>query len=309
MDLFGTKRERARLELWKSVAGELGGTHTEESSGFWSKDNERIEATVHGVPVVVDKYSTSNGKSRSFWTRVRARHVYGPGPTVRIARQGMVESFAKFLGMTDHEIGDAAFDAEYLIRADSAAVAHRLWSDTARAYMMREPLRGMRVKSDREGLELIDGGWWDRREQLIAGVELLSELAGRDLYGREILARVGGTLSADTDGWPRVELDTGVRVTIRAESIADRLAMVARAAERCPLEPGVIAIVDGHVDPALQLPQGAHVAIQTVRTATLMIEESSTWLVFPALEIEPERLRAGAELLGAIATTLPDAYR
>lgn len=308
MDLFGTKKRRAREELWKTVAAELSGQYL-EAEGFFNRKNERIEATVHGVPLVLDTYAVSNGKTSTAYTRVRGNYLHGPGPKLSVGKERVVQTIAKLLGMSDREVGDPPFDKQFMIRAESTAIAVQLWSDAARALMLSQ-FPDASLTSNREGVSLVGHGVWDEREELIAGVELVAELAGRDLHGRTVLARVEGTLSNDTDGWPRVELDTGVRVVIRAEVIADRLAMVARASERGMLEPAVIAIVDGRVDPAqgAQLPPGAHVAAHGVRTATLMIEDSGTWLVFPGLEIEPERLRAGAELLGAIAMA-PDAYR
>lgn len=310
MDLFGTKKRRARKEMWQELGRDLGGQWF-EAEGFWNPKHERIEVTLRDVPIVVDTYAVSNGKTQQVYTRVCGQFTQGPAPKVRVAKKGALHMIGKWLGMSDHELGDSPFDDLFVVKAESAAIARRLWDDEARRLMFTW-FRDAKLRADRKGLELVEGGSvWDDREKIKAGVYLIAELGARDLYGRQILERVeGGTISEDKGGWPRVELDTGVRVVIRAEVLGDNLAMVARTSERgIELEP--LVITDGKVEPArgAQLPPGAHVPLGNVGTATLTVDDGGMSVAWRSIEVDAASLRAGAELLGAMAIAAPSAYR
>jgi hypothetical protein len=113
---------------------------------------------------------------------------------------------------------------------------------------------------------------------------------------------------------PRAELDAPARVVIRAEAVAEQLVTVARLSEDPGMGPLVLAVEAGGRpdDPALasQLPQGAHVHLPRVGAGTLHIEPGATRFVWADIELAPERLRAGAELLGALRSgTLGGVYR
>jgi hypothetical protein len=59
-------------------------------------------------------------------------------------------------------------------------------------------------------------------------------------------------------------------------------------------------VENGRAERATKLPQAAQVHLARVGTGTLSIGNTSAFL-WHDLELDPERLRAGAELLGAIS--------
>lgn len=291
------------MESWKAVAAERGGVFIQDS------DTQRLEVTVCGVPIVVDTYPNHRDRMNLYDCRVRAAFVHEPGPNLKVAQENTFVVIGKVFGLQDHQIGHEHFDNSFRIKGESAAIARQLLSDDARIAMLRW-FRNATLESNPKGIQLVEAADWDDVHKIHAAVALIADLASRDLHGREILQRIdGGVLSADQDGWPRVELDTGVRVVIRADASGERLVMVARSNDRAAIAKGTFAIEAGKLIDSVTLPQRAQVAVQHVGTGTLTVDEQGSSFRWPELEIPPEQLRAGADLLGALANADAHAYR
>jgi hypothetical protein len=309
---FLFRRTKRRRAAWASVAEELGGSF-HLAKGIFRRKNERIEVVVDGVPVVLDFYVVSTGKSSQSFTRVAAPFARGPGPKMRVYRKGVLASIGKAIGTQDVELGiDAAFDEAFMVKSDEEAVARRLWSASTSSRMLAM-FASARFESNDAGLKLVEGGVWDQPERLRTGIRLVAELAGRDLFGVDALARIDGAhVVQQPGGRPRAELDVPVRIVVGAEDVDGHLVMFARADERIAIDPVELAIVDGKPsDPARAgaLPQGASVPMRAVGTGTLIVDGDGLRFRWRDLELDPIKLRAGAELIGAIAAGQAGVYR
>lgn len=293
-----------RKQVWAAVAEELGGTYVPDPasrSGY-----ERIEVQLRGAQVIFDVYYAA-ANNRMPNGRVRAAYLDPPGPVLGLAKEGSLATIGKLFGIQDHQLGDPQFDNSFRIKGDGGvALARRLLTPEARVLLMRWFREGY-VTSSPEGVELVQLGFWEEPDLIRAGIQLIAELASRDLHGRAILNRVKGTLSRDEDGWPRVELDTGTRVVIRAEIAGDQLGMTARATERGSAARGTWKIDDGQLE--VQLPPAAQVAIARVGSGTLTIDDRGICFDWHALDVDPAQLDAGATLVGALASASGQAYR
>ena len=309
---FLFRRTRERRATWAKVAEELGGTF-HLASGFWRRKTERIEAVVSGVPVVLDIFVVSTGKSSHPYTRARASYARGPGPKLRVYRQGVLSALGKAIGLQDVALGELpAFDAEFMVKSDNDAVARALWSRPEMERMLSTFSRA-RFESDAEEVVLVDSGRWEEANRLRAGIQLVADLATRDLFGADALRAIPDATFVQSPGErPSAELAVPVRVAIRAEDRDGRLVTVARAADQVELPPLVLEITDGKpTDPAQAstLPQGAHVPLHAVGTGALAIDADGIRFTWPAVERDPARLRSAAELLGAVAAGTAGTYR
>src|SRR5688500_7393327 len=105
--LFGPGRE----EVWKRLADEIDARH--EPGGWWKGGRVvsdlappwQITLDVHQV----DKYS---------FTRLRAPFANPTGFRFRIYRKSMFSGLGKRLGMQDIRVGDAAFDAAFIVQGN-----------------------------------------------------------------------------------------------------------------------------------------------------------------------------------------------
>jgi hypothetical protein len=292
--MFG--RRKRRQANWSQVAAELGGVHQLQTK--WWRGDEHITATVHGVPVKLDVYVVSTGKTTHVYTRVAGAFLHGPGPKLKVQKKGFLQAIGKALGMQDVPLGDPLFDETFIVKADNIAVARRLWSPETLARMMGFTDTWIGTKP--AGVELIGGGRWEDPVRMRGAMELVALLAARDIYGVAALRAMDASVTQPEGERPRAELDTGARVVVMAEDKADQLVMSARTYDPIEHEPMVIEVVDGRAELAAKLPQAAQVHLARVGSGTLTIANTLAFH-WRDLELDPARLRAGAELLGAIS--------
>jgi hypothetical protein len=294
--------KKERRQIWTNVATALGGQHHLPSK--WWRGDEHILASINKVPVKLDTYVVSSGHSSQTFTRIAADYALGPGPKLKVYKQGFFSSIAKALGMRDIALGDKAFDDRFVVRSNSVALARRLWTPLAMEHMTRVEKTQLQSKPKR--VELIFTGLWKDPEAMQTGFLLIGELASRDIYGAHSLATLG-TLVGEP---PHVELDTGTHVIIATAERDDTLVMVAKTAQPIAHEPITLDVVDGTYDQQLasKLPQAAHVHLREAGSGRLVVG-GETMFVWSSLELDPARLRAGAELLGALAAARGGVYR
>jgi hypothetical protein len=113
--MFGPSRE----EIWRQLSSEIGAQYVD--GGFGRGD--KVRATHGDWTVTLDTYVVSTGKTVIVFTRMRAPYVNPDGFRFTIYRRGMFSGIAKFFGMQDIEIGDAAFDADFIIKGTDELIA------------------------------------------------------------------------------------------------------------------------------------------------------------------------------------------
>jgi hypothetical protein len=302
LDLFRREARKARRLMWARVAQDHGG-ELHLAKGFWRPTHERIEATVNGVPIVLDTFVVSTGKTTQTYSRVAADLAYGPAPKLLVQKKGVLSAIGNLI-REDVELGDAAFDGTFIVRCEQGAVARRMITERAMQLLLATFLDG-KLTYNRKRLELITTGIWNEEKRLRDGIAIVAEIAARDIYGVEALRSVEGGALAETDrGWPVVAVATSARVVIGAEDCDGRLVMVARTSDVPRAEPLELDIVEGSArdgERASKLPPGAHVALRRIGSGVLGVTAEGVHLRWRELELDPARLRAGADLLGAIA--------
>src|SRR5205814_63468 len=119
--LFGPSRR----EIWQKLSEELKGRYVE--GGFARGD--KVEVAHGDWTLTLDTYVVSTGKSAMVLTRMRAPYTNPDGFRFTIYRRGMFSDIAKWLGMQDIEIGDPAFDHDFIIKGPEPARVIALFSD------------------------------------------------------------------------------------------------------------------------------------------------------------------------------------
>ncbi|MEZ6194574.1 MAG: hypothetical protein R3F20_02435 [Planctomycetota bacterium] len=167
------KRQRRIEELWRHLAEHFGGEFVPSKRAFWSGKSMRAEVEVGGVPVVLDSYVVSHGKSSTTYSRASA-----PAPTphrLEVSRSHLFTAVGRALGMQDHLIGDEVYDEAFTIKGDDPE-----WV----AAILDEPLRRAHLAQDRLKLQIKDGqartirvGFEDDLGVLIERIQLTAALA------------------------------------------------------------------------------------------------------------------------------------
>ncbi len=139
--LFGPSRQ----EVWRKLGAELNAHYVE--GGFWKGDKVAVDHG--GWTVTLDTYAVSTGKVTVVYTRMRAPFVNPGGFRFNVYRKSVFSGIAKLFGMQDIEIGDPAFDDDFIVQAtDELRVRALLANTTIRALIAAQKDIAFCVKDD-----------------------------------------------------------------------------------------------------------------------------------------------------------------
>ena len=108
---FGPSRE----EIWRKLSDDLRARYVD---GGWSR-SDRVEVTHGDWTLTLDTYTVSTGKTTVVYTRMRAPYVNPEKFRFTIYRRGFFSDIGKTFGMQDVEVGDPAFDQDFIGILDS----------------------------------------------------------------------------------------------------------------------------------------------------------------------------------------------
>ena len=132
-------------EIWRQLSAKIGAHFIE--GGTWRPD--RVEAKFKEWTITLDTYQEPVGRATVTYTRIRAPYVNKDGYRFTIYRRNLFSNLAKHLGMQDLEVGDLAFDNDFIIKAnDEAKVRVLIANPILRELIARQPALYMEVKDD-----------------------------------------------------------------------------------------------------------------------------------------------------------------
>jgi len=141
---FGPSRE----EIWRQLSTEIGARYV--GGGFWKGD--KVQATHGAWTVTLDTYTVSTGKTTVVFTRMRAPYVNPTAFRFTVYRRGFFSDVGKWFGMQDIEVGEPAFDHDFIIKgSDESQVRSLLSSQKLRDLIARQPEIHFSVKDDEGG--------------------------------------------------------------------------------------------------------------------------------------------------------------
>ena len=139
--LFGPSTE----EIWRQLCAEIGAQYVE--GGFWK--GNKVQGTHGPWTITLDTHTVSNGKTSTTYTRMRAPFVDPEGFRFTVYRKGIFSDIGKWLGMQDIEIGDEAFDRDFILKSDQETkLRELLGSSKIRDLISQQPEIYFAVKDD-----------------------------------------------------------------------------------------------------------------------------------------------------------------
>jgi hypothetical protein len=140
-NLFGPSTH----EIWRQLCAEIGAQYVE--GGFWKGD--KVQATHGPWTITLDTYTVSNGKTSTTYTRMRAPFVDPDGFRFTVYRKGIFSDIGKWFGMHDIEIGDEAFDRDFILKSNQESkLQELLGSFGIRELISQQPQIYFAVKDD-----------------------------------------------------------------------------------------------------------------------------------------------------------------
>ena len=115
----------SRKEIWRQLSDQLGAEFVE--GGFARSDKVQV---THGEWILtLDTEVVSTGKATVIFTRMRAPYINPDGFRFTIYRRGFFSDMAKRFGMQDIEIGEDAFDRDFIVKATDESKVRELLSN------------------------------------------------------------------------------------------------------------------------------------------------------------------------------------
>lgn len=134
-----------RPAIWSQLSKEIGARYTD---GTWRKA-ARIQVDHGEWTVTLDTYTIVVNNIPIAFTRYRAPFRVERAFRMHLSRTNFFTPLAKFFGLQDVEIGDAEFDAAFVIKSNDASAVREFFGDAAlRAAILREPSLQMSVEDD-----------------------------------------------------------------------------------------------------------------------------------------------------------------
>lgn len=317
---YVARKTQAREAIWRTFAETRGGTFHASRGGLLSARAASIEVPAAGVPVLLDTFVVSTGKSSTMYTRARASFAIGDGPVFRVYREGLLSSVGKALGTQDVELGGhARFDATFMVKCDAPEAVRRLWTMPLRDATCSS-LEHATVSSDGTIVTTTVLGAVDDAAGLGALADLTGGLASAGLGALAALAAElpSARYTTPSGTWdarsrPRIDLDErGVAMTIEVQATDEgwQVELAARSTRTLPVlavsfdEAGTVI---GEVPPGL-LPTASELAV--LGPSGLTSTESSLQLRFaPGRAPSRTAAEAAIALLRSLARAPGDAFR
>ncbi len=138
----------SQIEVWHRLSNEIGATFIE--GDFWN--TSKVQVSHENWTITLDTFVVSTGKSSVTYTRLRAPFVNNGGFSFDIYRKSFFDDIGKRFGMQDLEIGDTAFDDQFIIKANDAHKVKLLLAPTLRQLIMEY--------KESFGIKILDNEGW-----------------------------------------------------------------------------------------------------------------------------------------------------
>lgn len=297
-------------EAWAAVAARHGGMFNPKA-GPWHNRTRLIKAVVDGISLRVDHYVVSTGKSATTYTRFRAPAAGSGKLELRVYAKHALSGISRALGFQDVPTGDAAFDDDFVVKAND--------EDLARAWLT-EDVRAAIRSAEGYQFAIKDGELTVTKAIVEADVEALDTaaratalVAGRGERIREGWQRFAserdGAVTREADGRLRIEVEqASVPLRIETEGIGDGEHTFTRVESRVVGGKGRAYEISNEAElEALS----AEVRDRLAHLAPLRVESDGEHVrvLLRGVETDERRLREACELASELADLQSETYR
>ena len=146
MGLFGASRK----ESWESFAKEMNG----EVIKLGKLKGDGVLVPYKTFEILLDTYTVSTGNAAITYTRLRTTFVNPRAIDFKIYHKSFFSQFGKMLGMQDIEIGDMAFDHDFIIKGNATGEIVKLFNRSRiKQHILAEPKLTLQIKHKNEWLQ------------------------------------------------------------------------------------------------------------------------------------------------------------
>lgn len=209
--IVGGRRYLQRIAAgWTHAARELGLRY--ETRGF---GRPRLSGVIESMSVEVDVQTRKSGDSNQSYTRYRVDFP-SQGVEFRLTRQTGLSRITKFFGAKDVEVGDAAFDAAFVVKTENREGLRGLLEPGLRGLLVRNAAAYPGIEFRDHGVLYESPRLEPSRDVIVSTVRRLVDtaaaLSGTRLHRRSaevVAARERGELHEAARGLPETEARRG----------------------------------------------------------------------------------------------------
>jgi len=133
---FEAERREVFRQAWRDFATSRGFVWKPASGPWYRRTSDAIDGNVEGVPVRVDTFVVSTGKSHVTYTRVVSRPGNDVPAKITVSRRHFLTGFGESLGMKTVRTGDPSFDERMVVRARDPEAVRRVIDASVRARIL-----------------------------------------------------------------------------------------------------------------------------------------------------------------------------
>ncbi len=151
------------------------------TGSIFTRRAARLEGTSQDVPVTIDTYTVSTGKTSTTYTRVTANAIEPIQVKAKVYREHVLSGLGDMLGFQDVKVGDEIFDGTCVVKADDESVVQTLLDKEVRQALLElfaTSVRGCTFQYDKGDIKVVWLGAEPRADILAAAVDAASA-AGR----------------------------------------------------------------------------------------------------------------------------------
>jgi hypothetical protein len=220
---YSAKQAKLQQAIWEEAARRVGGTYFPVSGPWYNRKFAYLQATLDGIPLTLDSYVVSNGKSSTTYTRVQAVAPNAERVVLQLGKEGFFSSVAKSLGAQDIEVGDAPFDKTFVVKSNDEELAKAWLHKDARALLQAATPYSYSLQNGE--LKAVRVGYDTNLDSLEAVMRASAALASGGLRiaqrWQQLATSLGGSLlpskNTASDYLPSIEFELrGVHVTLSA---------------------------------------------------------------------------------------------
>jgi hypothetical protein len=196
---FAHSQNDSTNRAWEALAERVDGSFTPGTVSWVNSETPEVTARIDGIDLVLDSIARGGGKSRRWYTRLRARAARAGDKELKVYERGLLTGFGRALGLQDVPLGDTSFDEDYVVKAGEPDFA-RVWVNRRvrerirRAVGFRFVLARGQVTAELDGVEnhvdLLEAGmkaaaaFADGRHDVLARFRKLERELGGSLRKR-----------------------------------------------------------------------------------------------------------------------------
>lgn len=273
---LGFAHWRAVNQAWESAAGELNLSYT--PAAFLK--SRRMAGNLQGFSVVVDTYTQSSGKHSKTYTRFRVSYPASLNIGLRLTREGMLTSVAKFFGAQDIELGDATFDGSVVVKGRDASRVRDFLTPPRRMRIQRFLTNHHSGVIDDHAIQWHRQGMVAKQQLLVSTVQTMVRIAWHLSGEREEDGRLQAAMQLQDEGRPDEALKAIEATVVRVESANTSPTAESGANGGFLTEPVEERLLQAELQYLSGDRQAAHNSFEKLRNASPDDKEIENWVEF-----------------------------